>query len=95
MAPCSRRGGGRPAGTARHGERGRGPPAPPEALATLVYVNLAIADQAERVAQLPVDGVGLLRAEFMLTEALGGVHPRALLAGGGRGSSSTAWPSRC
>jgi pyruvate,water dikinase len=55
-----------------------------EALATLVYVNLAIADQAERVAALPVDGVGLLRAEFMLTEALGGVHPRALLAKGGR-----------
>jgi pyruvate,water dikinase len=57
-------------------------PAAAEALATLVYVNLAIADQAERVAALPVDGVGLLRAEFMLTEALGGVHPRRLLADG-------------
>ena len=54
----------------------------PEALATRVYVNLAIADQAETVAALPVDGVGLLRAEFMLTEALGGVHPRQLLAQG-------------
>jgi pyruvate, water dikinase len=53
-----------------------------EALATRVYVNLAIADQAERVASLPVDGVGLLRAEFMLTEALGGVHPRRLMADG-------------
>ena len=53
-----------------------------EALATRVYVNLAIPEQAERVASLPVDGVGLLRAEFMLTEALGGVHPRQLLADG-------------
>ena len=29
---------------------------------------------------MPVDGVGLLRAEFLLTEALGGVHPRELVA---------------
>ena len=55
-----------------------------EPLATRLLVNLAIADQAERVAALPVDGVGLLRAEFMITDALGGVHPRALLARGGR-----------
>jgi pyruvate,water dikinase len=42
-----------------------------------------MADQAERVAALPgVDGVGLLRAEFMLTDALQGRHPRALLARG-------------
>jgi pyruvate,water dikinase len=34
------------------------------------------------VASLPVDGVGLLRAEFMLTEALGGVHPRKLVSEG-------------
>ncbi|HXY93537.1 MAG TPA: phosphoenolpyruvate synthase [Acidimicrobiia bacterium] len=53
-----------------------------EPLATLVYVNLAMPDQAEAVAALPVDGVGLLRAEFMLTEALGGVHPRKLVAEG-------------
>jgi pyruvate, water dikinase len=53
-----------------------------EPLATRVYVNLALPDQAERVASMPVDGVGLLRAEFMLTEALGGVHPRQLLADG-------------
>jgi pyruvate,water dikinase len=55
-----------------------------EPLATRLYVNLAIADQAERVAALPVDGVGLLRAEFMISDALDGVHPRALLARGGR-----------
>jgi pyruvate,water dikinase len=51
----------------------------PEPLATLVYVNLAMPEQAEAVAALPVDGVGLLRAEFMLTDALGGVHPRKLV----------------
>ncbi|MEO6628148.1 MAG: putative PEP-binding protein, partial [Aquihabitans sp.] len=54
-----------------------------EPLATKVYVNLALADHAERVAAQPVDGVGLLRAEFLVTDALGGVHPRALLARGG------------
>ncbi|TVT24369.1 phosphoenolpyruvate synthase, partial [Amycolatopsis rhizosphaerae] len=57
-------------------------PAAPEALATRVYVNLAMPEQAEHAAALPVDGVGLLRAEFMLTEALGGRHPRDLLAHG-------------
>lgn len=57
------------------------PPAP-EALATRVYVNLAMADNAETVAALPVDGVGLLRAEFMITDALRGVHPRRLLERG-------------
>jgi pyruvate,water dikinase len=54
-----------------------------EALATRIYVNLAIADQAEHVAARPVDGVGLLRAEFMVTDALGGIHPRAVIARGG------------
>jgi len=56
--------------------------AAPSPTATLVYVNLAIASHADAVAALPVDGVGLLRAEFMITEALGGVHPRKLLAEG-------------
>ena len=55
-----------------------------EALATRLYVNLAIADRAEQVAALPVDGVGLLRAELMLTEALHGEHPRHVLARGGQ-----------
>jgi pyruvate,water dikinase len=56
----------------------------PETTGTLLYVNLAIADQAEQVAALPVDGVGLLRAEFMITDALGGEHPKHLLATGRR-----------
>lgn len=56
----------------------------PEALATLLYVNLAIAAQAESVAALPVDGVGLLRAEFLITEALGGRHPKQVIAAEGK-----------
>jgi pyruvate,water dikinase len=55
-----------------------------EPLATKLYVNLAIADRAEEIAALDVDGVGLLRGEFMVTEALGGRHPRALIASGGQ-----------
>ncbi len=62
---------------------GNTPVAEPAALATRIYVNLAIAAQAESVAALPVDGVGLLRAEFMLTDALDGRHPNALIAAGG------------
>jgi len=54
----------------------------PGVLATRLYVNLALPTQAQEAAALPVDGVGLLRAEFMLTEALGGVHPRKLIAEG-------------
>ncbi|MRX44949.1 phosphoenolpyruvate synthase [Agromyces kandeliae] len=53
-------------------------------LATKLYVNLAIAERAEEVAALGVDGVGLLRAEFMITDALGGLHPREMLARGER-----------
>jgi pyruvate,water dikinase len=56
-----------------------------EPLATRVYVNLAIASRAGEVAALPVDGVGLLRAEFMITDALGGEHPRKLIADGRSG----------
>lgn len=57
-------------------------PAAVQATGTKLYVNLAMPENAASVAALPVDGVGLLRAEFMLTEALGGRHPRDLLAHG-------------
>jgi pyruvate,water dikinase len=53
-----------------------------EVTGTKVYVNLAMPDTAEAVAAQGADGVGLLRAEFMLTEALGGRHPRDLIAHG-------------
>ncbi len=49
---------------------------------TRIYVNLAMPDSAESVAALDVDGVGLLRAEFILTEALCGRHPHDLIAKG-------------
>jgi len=67
--------------------------AAPSPTATLVYVNLAIASHADAVAALPVDGVGLLRAEFMITEALGGVHPRKLLADGRQAEFADAMAS--
>lgn len=59
------------------------PPAAEPSLATRIYVNLALPEQAARVAALPVDGVGLLRAEFLLADALGGEHPGLVLARGG------------
>jgi pyruvate, water dikinase len=55
-----------------------------EPTGTLIYANLAIADRAEAVAAMPVDGVGLLRAEFMITDALQGEHPHHLLSTGRR-----------
>ena len=47
--------------------------------ATQILVNLSEPSQVERVKGLPVDGVGLLRAEMMVLEALAGDHPRTLL----------------
>lgn len=54
----------------------------PTPTSTRLYVNLALAEHAAEVAALPVDGVGLLRAEFMVADALGGVHPRLLMERG-------------
>ena len=48
---------------------------------TKVYVNLAEPELAERVARRHVDGVGLLRAEFIIAEHIG-VHPRLCLEEG-------------
>lgn len=50
--------------------------------ATQLLLNLSEPSQIERSASLAVDGVGLLRAELMLLEALDGMHPRALLERG-------------
>jgi pyruvate,water dikinase len=55
---------------------------PPETVATGLYVNLADAAKAPEAAALPVDGVGLLRAELLLTGALKGRHPSAMIAAG-------------
>lgn len=43
---------------------------------TKIYVNLAEVELAEKVSKLPVDGVGLLRAEFMIANI--GEHPRKM-----------------
>ena len=48
--------------------------------ATKIYLNLGEPDQAVELAKLPVDGVGLMRAEFIVASA--GKHPRALVEEG-------------
>jgi len=53
-----------------------------EVTATKIYVNILLPDSAEAAAAQDVDGVGLLRAETMLTDALGNRHPRDLIAKG-------------
>jgi pyruvate,water dikinase len=50
--------------------------------ATQLLVNLSEPSQIERAAKLDVDGVGLLRAELMVLEALEGRHPRLLIEQG-------------
>ena len=45
--------------------------------ATKVYVNLATPNRIEEVAAMNCDGVGLLRAEFMIADI--GVHPKKLI----------------
>ncbi|MFT5353462.1 MAG: pyruvate,water dikinase [Polyangiales bacterium] len=57
-------------------------PASVEPLGTRVYLNLAMAERADELSTLPVDGVGLLRAEFLMAAALGGEHPKKLIAEG-------------
>ncbi len=47
---------------------------------TKVYVNLAEPELAATVAKRQVDGVGLLRAEFMIAQL--GYHPKKLIADG-------------
>ena len=59
--------------------RALGVTTPPVATATRLYVNLAEPDRAEEVAALDVDGVGLLRAEFLLLSALQNTHPQQML----------------
>ncbi|MBI4023293.1 phosphoenolpyruvate synthase [Candidatus Berkelbacteria bacterium] len=66
----------------RHAQPDRRPrhlkPAP--RTATKLYVTLAAPERAQAAAELGVDGVGLLRAEFMVAQF--GEHPQALLASG-------------
>ena len=48
--------------------------------ATKVYVNLGEPDLAETMAKRNVDGIGLLRAEFMMANI--GIHPKHIIAQG-------------
>jgi pyruvate, water dikinase len=48
--------------------------------ATKIYVNLGEPDLAETIAKRNVDGIGLLRAEFMMANI--GVHPKHIIAQG-------------
>jgi len=50
------------------------------ATGTKVYVNLGEPDIAEQTAQLPADGVGLMRAEFIITGI--GEHPMSMIKNG-------------
>ena len=80
------------AGQVRAGRESAAPPIVPAAgpipraaaqpTATRLYVNLADPGRAREVGALDVDGVGLLRAEFMMLAAFGGAHPRLLLEEG-------------
>jgi len=49
---------------------------------TKLYVNLGEPNMAQEVAAMPVDGVGLLRAEFMILSITNNVHPRKLMQEG-------------
>ena len=44
---------------------------------TKIYVNMAQPDQAKKVAVMDADGVGLLRAEFIIADI--GVHPKEFI----------------
>jgi pyruvate,water dikinase len=48
---------------------------------TQLLLNLSFPELAPRYAELPCDGVGLMRAEFLALSM--GVHPRKLIADGG------------
>ena len=48
---------------------------------TKIYVNLGVPDKAEEVAKLPLDGVGLMRQEFIIASSIG-EHPLHLIETG-------------
>jgi pyruvate,water dikinase len=48
---------------------------------TKIYVNLGEPEMAKEISQMYVDGVGLLRAEFIISEYIG-IHPRLLIEQG-------------
>ncbi|MFA6907801.1 MAG: phosphoenolpyruvate synthase [Candidatus Micrarchaeia archaeon] len=77
-----------PAGGAAAGGAGAQAPYAPvvPVTGTKIYVNLAEVDLAEKISKLPCDGVGLLRAEFMIGDI--GEHPKKMIKEG-RGQEFT------
>jgi pyruvate, water dikinase len=71
-----------PAGAAQAAPSSAAPPVAAPATGTRLYVNLGDPAHLDEVAALAVDGVGLLRAEFLILETLAGRHPRLLLEQG-------------
>jgi pyruvate,water dikinase len=55
-------------------------PASTKKTATKIYVNLGEPELAKTIAQRNVDGIGLLRAEFMMANI--GTHPKYIIAQG-------------
>lgn len=53
----------------------------PTVTGTKIYVNLGEPDLADRIAQMPVDGVGLLRMEFIVSDHVK-KHPMMLIENG-------------
>lgn len=53
----------------------------PLVTATKIYVNLGEPELAEKIAARDVDGVGLLRAEFIIMESIG-EHPKKMIKEG-------------
>lgn len=47
---------------------------------TKVYINLAQVGEAEEMAKLDVDGIGLMRAEFIMADI--GIHPKLIVEQG-------------
>lgn len=66
----------------RHGRPGRSPQLEMPVTGTKLYVNLGEPEMAKEIAALPVDGVGLLRAEFMVLSITNNIHPRKLMQEG-------------
>ncbi|WP_449416535.1 putative PEP-binding protein [Phormidium nigroviride] len=54
----------------------------PLPIATKLYVNVSQIGSIERIKNLPLDGIGLLRSELMALEALDYQHPRLWLHSG-------------
>jgi pyruvate,water dikinase len=71
-----------PAAAQRAAEPAPAPVAAAPVTATKLLVNLSDPGRAEGAAALDCEGVGLLRAELMLVEALDGEHPRRILERG-------------